>query len=160
MKRDPEDSAEEAELNPAELTALSPGERAAALEERLRRHVARVLRMPWQHIDPAEPLGSYGLGSVEGIQMIASIEDSLGVTLPTTTVFNYPNVTELARHLARVMGFAAAADVVAHRQATAPATHAVEAEGLIEFLNAVDGIPLSDMQQMLEHPPSKKGGEQ
>jgi acyl carrier protein len=149
LKRDLQDSSEEADgLSRSALLALSPGERGAALEERLRRRVARVLQMPWRQIDPSEPLGSYGLGSLKGTQLIASIEDSLGVTLPTTAVFNYPNVTELGRHLGRLMGFAVDA-VVPHSEVIVQATHALEDEGLTEFLDAVERIPISDMQQMI-----------
>jgi len=150
LKRNLQHSAEEADgLSRSELLALSPGERAAALEERLRRRVARVLQMPWRQIDASEPLGSYGLGSLKGIQLIASIEDSLGVTLPTTEVFNYPNITALGRHLCALMGFAVDAGVVKNGEVIVQATHALEDERLAEFLGAVERISISDMQQMI-----------
>ena len=150
LKGDLQNSAEEADgLSRAELLALNPQERGAALADRLRRHVARVLQMPWQQLDPSEPLGSYGLGSLKAIQMIASIEDSLGVTLPTTAAFNYPNVSELGLHLGRLMGFTVDAGLVEHTEVMVPATDTLEDERLIGLLDTVERIPISDMQRMI-----------
>jgi acyl carrier protein len=150
VKQDLQNSAEEADgLSRAELLALRPQERGAALEDRLRRHVARVLQMPWQQLDPSEPLGSYGLGSLNAVQMIASIEDGLGVTLPTTAAFNYPSVSELALHLGRLMEFTVDAGVVEHTEVMIPAAHALEDEGLIGLLDTVERTPISDMQRMV-----------
>jgi polyketide synthase 7 len=150
MTRDLQNSAEEADgLSRAELLALSPEERGAALADRLRRHVARVLQMPWQQLDTSEPLGSYGLGSLKAVQMIAGIEERLGVTLPTTTAFNYPNVIELGRHLGRLMEFAVDAGVVEPTEVMAAATAALEDERLNGFLDAVERIPISDLERMI-----------
>jgi acyl carrier protein len=142
-------------LNRAELFALKPSERGPALQERLRMHVARVLRMPWRQIDPTEPLGSYGLESLQGSQLIADIEDSLGVILPSTTIFDYPSVAELSRFLGRLMDLTGETETVSTNHENGRRKGSVEHHGLAEFLGAVEQVSVSEMQEMI----SKQTGE-
>src|SRR5439155_25296488 len=86
-----------------DLLLLSAADREFALEDHMRRLVANVLQIPARQIDRSEPLGSYGLESLKSNQLIALIEDSLQLTLPPTTIFNYPSVAGLSRHLADLM---------------------------------------------------------
>ncbi len=47
-------------------------------------------------IEPDENLGSYGLGSMQAVDLVGSLEDRYGVTLPPALVFQYPTVGELS----------------------------------------------------------------
>jgi acyl-CoA synthetase (AMP-forming)/AMP-acid ligase II len=88
-----------ARLGRERLVALKPRQRGLALEEHLRRKVARGLRVHWRDIDPRRGLGSYGLESLKGRELIAELEESLELKLSTSTLFNYPSISELSVHL-------------------------------------------------------------
>lgn len=49
-----------------------------------------------KEIEPDENLGSYGLGSMQAVDLVGSLEDRYGVTLPPALVFQYPTVNELS----------------------------------------------------------------
>jgi acyl carrier protein len=78
------------------LLGSTPRERRHALEEHLRREVGRVLGISWLRVDPRQPLGAYGLESVKGAELIARLEDLLGLSLPTTLVYNRPTVADIS----------------------------------------------------------------
>lgn len=52
--------------------------------------------VPAQDIEPEENLGSYGLGSMQAIDLVGSLEDRYGVSLPPALVFQYPTMRELS----------------------------------------------------------------
>jgi hypothetical protein len=93
----------EAPLGRESLIAMSPRQRGLALEKHLRRHVARGLRLHWRQIDPRRGLGTYGLESLRGRELIAELEDSLELKLSSSTLFNYPSIAELSAHLLRLL---------------------------------------------------------
>jgi acyl-CoA synthetase (AMP-forming)/AMP-acid ligase II len=95
-------------VNRKRLAAMSPRLRRIALEEHLCRQIARGLRIGWRQIDPRRGLGSYGLESLKGRELIAQLEDDLGLKLPGSTLFNYPSVSELSAELLRLMRIDAA----------------------------------------------------
>jgi acyl-coenzyme A synthetase/AMP-(fatty) acid ligase/acyl carrier protein len=137
------------ELIREELLALSPGERRFVLEERMRKHVARVLQMHWRHIDPSEPLGSYGLESLKGYQLIAQLEDSLGITIPATTIYNYPSLDGLSRYIAGLLEI----EMDNPRNSSAGAhiapVRAFEDESAAEILRAVENISVSELEEII-----------
>ena len=79
-----------------------PGrERVGALEEHVRALVARVLRQKPARIDLTRPFRALGLDSLLGLELRAQLEGRFHVQVPATLVWNYPNVSALARELAR-----------------------------------------------------------
>lgn len=52
--------------------------------------------VPAQDIEPEENLGSYGLGSMQAVDLVGSLEDRYGVSLSPALVFQYPTVRELS----------------------------------------------------------------
>jgi acyl-CoA synthetase (AMP-forming)/AMP-acid ligase II/acyl carrier protein len=138
-----------------DLLAMSPVDREFALEERMRRRVATVLQMPWRQIDPNEPLGSYGLDSLKGTQLLARLEDDLGLTVPSTAVFNYPSVAELSRHIGGLMGFLAAKDSTPENHDKNHHATAVLDAAIAELLVHTERTPLSEMQRVLVERRSK-----
>jgi acyl-CoA synthetase (AMP-forming)/AMP-acid ligase II/acyl carrier protein len=85
------------------LIAMSSRMRRLALEEHLCRRIAPILRIGWREIDRRRGLGSYGLESVEGVELVARLEDELDLKLPSSTLMNYPSIAELSAELLRLM---------------------------------------------------------
>ncbi|MBU0601485.1 MAG: acyl carrier protein [Gammaproteobacteria bacterium] len=52
--------------------------------------------VPEYEVEPDENLGSYGLGSMQAVDLVGSLEDRFGVALAPTLVFQFPTVRELA----------------------------------------------------------------
>jgi acyl transferase domain-containing protein/NADPH:quinone reductase-like Zn-dependent oxidoreductase/acyl carrier protein len=75
------------------------GERLPLLEAHLQEQVARVLRMATSRVDRGTPLRSLGLDSLMAIELRNRLEDSLGLTLPSTLVWAYPTMAELGPEL-------------------------------------------------------------
>jgi hypothetical protein len=96
-------SGDEDGVNREALVAMSPRLRRLALEEHLCRQIARGLGIGWRQIDPRRGLGSYGLESLKGRELIAKLEDDLDLKLPGSTLFNHPSVAELSAELLRLM---------------------------------------------------------
>jgi acyl-CoA synthetase (AMP-forming)/AMP-acid ligase II len=90
-------------VNRESLIAMSPRVRRLALEEHLCRRIAPGLGIGWREIDRRRGLGSYGLESVEGVDLIARLEDELELTLPSSTLLNYPSIAELSAELLRLL---------------------------------------------------------
>lgn len=51
------------------------------------------------NIDPDASFSSFGLDSLLMVEMIAKLEDELGITLEPELAFNYPTVRSLARFI-------------------------------------------------------------
>jgi acyl carrier protein len=52
--------------------------------------------VPAHDIEPEENLGSYGLGSMQAVDLVGSLEDRYRVSLSPALVFQYPTVGELS----------------------------------------------------------------
>ncbi|GCE01097.1 type I polyketide synthase [Embleya hyalina] len=81
-----------------QLRRLNPADRERLLVDRVREQVALVLG----HADPADvrvdrAFRDLGFDSVTAVELRARLNAALGVRLPSTVVFDYPNVTALAR---------------------------------------------------------------
>lgn len=75
------------------------GDRLPLLQAHLQEQVARVLRMATSRVDRRTPLRSLGLDSLMAIELRNRLEDSLGLTLPSTLVWAYPTLAELGPEL-------------------------------------------------------------
>ncbi|MCX7293772.1 beta-ketoacyl synthase N-terminal-like domain-containing protein, partial [Janthinobacterium sp.] len=62
--------------------------------------IAAVLRIAAVNIDPAEPFSHYGLDSILGVGLVRLVNQRLGTSLNTTSIFDYRCVHELAAHIA------------------------------------------------------------
>ena len=71
-----------------------------ALARHLADQAAAVLRMQAAHIPLTKPLRAIGLDSLMGLELRNRLEISLGLTLPTSVIWNYPTIAELTTHLA------------------------------------------------------------
>ncbi|MBO0859129.1 MAG: SDR family NAD(P)-dependent oxidoreductase, partial [Chloracidobacterium sp.] len=61
--------------------------------------VSAALTMDKAEIDPERQFSEYGVDSIIGVDLINSINDSLGITLRTTALFDYGSVKEMARYI-------------------------------------------------------------
>jgi polyketide synthase PksN len=75
---------------------------ATPLKERavqhLRRMLARVFKLPVEHIEAEVPLDQYGIDSIVAMQLTAELEQSLGA-LSKTLFFEYQTLDALVTHL-------------------------------------------------------------
>ena len=84
-----------------ELIAVESGkQRRALFETYLREQVAQVLHLAPARIALDKPLQTLGLDSLMSIELRNRFEDGLGITLPTSLIWNYPTVHALATVLA------------------------------------------------------------
>ncbi len=85
----------------ARLKRAAPGESRNLLVAHIGAEVAQVLG-----IDPARPIDAHrglfelGMDSLMSIELKGRLETSVGQSLPSTLVFNYPTVNDLANYLA------------------------------------------------------------
>ncbi|MCI0725428.1 MAG: AMP-binding protein [Chloroflexi bacterium] len=62
--------------------------------------LSQRLKVPIAELDPQEPFTRYGLDSAESVSVIGELETWLGLSLPPTLAWDYPNPRVLARYLA------------------------------------------------------------
>jgi phthiocerol/phenolphthiocerol synthesis type-I polyketide synthase C len=81
------------------LAARSARERQALLETHLRERVAQVLRLSAERVTLAQPFKALGMDSLMTLELRNRLEADLGIPLSASTIWNYPTVAALARHL-------------------------------------------------------------
>jgi acyl carrier protein len=83
-----------------QLAEARPDSRQDLLVRHIQREVARVLA-----IDPAQPIESdrglfeMGMDSLMAVELKGRLEAAVGQALPTTLIFNYPTIADLAQYL-------------------------------------------------------------
>lgn len=86
-------------IREALASAQSDSSRATILEAHLQEQLGNVLRCAPERIDRDRTLGTMGLDSLMALEFVRRLNAGLGVALPTTSVFNYPTIRLLARHI-------------------------------------------------------------
>ncbi|MFP2900867.1 beta-ketoacyl synthase N-terminal-like domain-containing protein, partial [Corallococcus sp. 4LFB] len=77
------------------MAAQPPVDLGRAVEGEIVRLVAEILGMPEDRIDREQQFAEYGINSIMGIGLVNSLNRTLGLSLRTTTLFDYPNVFRL-----------------------------------------------------------------
>jgi myxalamid-type polyketide synthase MxaE and MxaD len=83
-----------------QLAEARPDNRQDLLVSHIQREVARVLA-----IDPAQPIEAdrglfeMGMDSLMAVELKGRLEAAVGQALPTTLIFNYPTIADLAQYL-------------------------------------------------------------
>ncbi|XHF30327.1 SDR family NAD(P)-dependent oxidoreductase [Corallococcus exercitus] len=77
------------------VAAQPPVDLGRAVEGEIVRLVAEILGMPEDRIDREQQFAEYGINSIMGIGLVNSLNRTLGLSLRTTTLFDYPNVFRL-----------------------------------------------------------------
>lgn len=73
------------------------------LKNHLREQLSEILRLDLSLIDLLKPLSDFGLNSVMAVELKVRLENTLGIALSATLVWNYPTIAELARYLAEML---------------------------------------------------------
>jgi myxalamid-type polyketide synthase MxaE and MxaD len=85
--------------------ALDSGaERRTMLEAQLQHLLATVLKLEVAAVDVEKPMGTLGLDSLMGFEFKNLCEQTFGLSLSATMVWNYPTISALVGHLADKLG--------------------------------------------------------
>lgn len=85
----------------ARIRAATSGRRSEVVLDGVRAIAGRVLGAGnGDAIDPAAPLTELGLDSLMAVEMRNRLASALGMTLPSTLLFNYPSVDALTAYIA------------------------------------------------------------
>ncbi|MFC4330726.1 phosphopantetheine-binding protein [Streptomyces andamanensis] len=98
-------------------TGEQDGPAAAAVLAELRAHLARILHCDPHEIDAREAFPLLGLDSILGAQFVAAVNSAYGLRERPVTLYDHPDLTAMAEHIAVVR---APAPGAAARAATAP----------------------------------------
>ena len=104
------------------LPAAMPGRSAASrtVESWLIGRLAEQLGLAAEAIDPGQAFERFGLGSRQLVELAGDLAQRFDVNLPPTLLYDYPTVTEVARHLGGAVGPAPAAGDVPPADAREP----------------------------------------
>ena len=84
------------------LEQAPPNKRRALLEAHIREQAIKVLGLsPTFKLDPNQGLATFGMDSLMTIELKNRLQVSVGRTLPSTLVFDYPTVVALADYIER-----------------------------------------------------------
>ena len=108
LMREPEhaDAPGDQGMRDAILAAPGPA-RQELIEAHLCREVARVVRLAPDQVSAQTHFKALGFDSLMAMELRNTLETILGLTLPATLIWTYPNVGDLAAHLATRLGPAA-----------------------------------------------------
>ena len=73
---------------------------SAMIQEWLVQTLAKDLGFEVEEIDTTRPFAEYGLDSIAAVTMAGDLEDWLGLELPPTLLWDYPEIETLAQYLA------------------------------------------------------------
>jgi len=93
-------------LNPirAELRTASPEERFRILCDRLREHVASVMKLAPAKVDLDQPLLTMGIDSLMAVELKSRVEREIGIAIPLLQLIKGPSLSELAHSLLNSLG--------------------------------------------------------
>ena len=94
------DSPRETTVDLAAIAALPPTERRAAVNEAVRGRIATLLHFDdVSDISPQARFTDLGVDSLTAVELKNALESTFGTPLPTSVVFDYPTVANLAEYL-------------------------------------------------------------
>lgn len=126
------------------------------------RWVAEEFRQPAGSVTPTDRFSEYGMDSVTAVKLMNALEGRLGVDLPTTLVWDYPTIAELATYLAglaapsprKPVAAAAAPAVVASGERCAIAADKGEtAQDELKMLARLDDFSEEELRALLKQFP-------
>jgi len=77
----------------------NPEQHRQDVEDIVLENLSQVLNIEPAHLSLSEPFSDFGLDSMANIDLVVKLNDTFGITLPTTTLFDYACVNDLTRHL-------------------------------------------------------------
>ncbi|HEX8434011.1 SDR family NAD(P)-dependent oxidoreductase, partial [Archangium sp.] len=80
--------------------AATPSARREALQALVQETVSRTLGLePGRTLEPERGFAELGMDSIMAVELKGRLQEALGVTLPATLAFNFPNLQALTEHL-------------------------------------------------------------
>jgi acyl carrier protein len=74
------------------------------IENRVIDNIVNILEMDIKDINIEKQFSEYGVDSISGVQLIKKINETFGITLKTTDLFDYANVKDLSAFINREHG--------------------------------------------------------
>jgi acyl transferase domain-containing protein/acyl carrier protein/SAM-dependent methyltransferase len=110
--------------------------RAAILDQ-----LAATLKLESARIDPDGAFADHGVDSINSVRIVRGLNESLGIQLPTTCLFDHSSVNRLMRHI--VKHHAASITVAAHAsEAVVQADTGAPLTPMIPVATVVPGTPI------------------
>jgi acyl carrier protein len=116
-----------------------------ALENNIRNHVSQALKIDPSKIEKDRSFADYGVDSILAVNLVNDIADAVDMPLTTTVIFDYNNVSKLARHLHESSGEVkpAVADRSETEKESTNTLKRSSKEGLLgEVVRALDSLAL------------------
>jgi epothilone polyketide synthase D len=144
-------------FEPSRLTAAATkgaGVSVATTLPALRLHVqqtlAQILKMPAGELpDPTQGFADLGIDSLMAVDLKNRLARDLGVALPATLAFDYPDVERIARHLLTRLAPTASAQPAPAATPATPVTPALGAAEIGELSEAeVEALLLKKLEQL------------
>jgi len=147
----------------AELQALAPARRDAAMRDFVRDTAGKVLGLSPQRIDDGAPLNSLGLDSLMAVELRNQLSTGMGAArrLPATLVYDYPTVRDISAFLLaeylpqepmqeRVQDASAGGNDLDGLLASLPEVQPGSASTLDSMLDNLEGMSNDDVERLLQ----------
>jgi acyl carrier protein len=86
-----------------ELSKLDQSELLIAVTDHLKHEISKILRIEAQKIDVKKSLFEMGMDSLMGVELVASLEASLGIHLPILALTEGPTISKLAERVSEML---------------------------------------------------------
>ena len=136
-------------LNREELATLGPRDRRRVLEDYLRGELGLVLGIPVGGIPSGQTLGSLGLDSMRGTELVARLREGLGLEFANTVVWNYPTIADIASHVAHRMGIDLESNIPATDNGREAVPLAPDDAAVAELLGEANRLAVEDLRELL-----------
>ena len=73
-----------------------------SLQAHITRFICNELQVDPDDVDLDINLGAYGVGSLAGTKLIGSLEETFGLRLSPTMIFEYPSISQLSLAIERI----------------------------------------------------------
>jgi acyl carrier protein len=114
------------------------------IENRIREHLAQILRMPVTRLDSRQAFKTLGLDSLTALELRNELELDTGLKLAAAMIFNYPTIASLASELAAQLG----TPPIGAASPQAPADRSGDDE-ISALLSVLQGLPEEDALRLL-----------
>ena len=132
-------------------------ERHSILESQVRSELAQVLGLRESRIDPSKAFKSLGLGSLTALEFRNRLQASLGLSLPVTLAWNYPNINDLVDHLASRLSSSPETLADTGQYGTEPASATQEHDAdLMKLLDELESLSEEEAKRLLVEEPGEK----
>ncbi|AFX99665.1 ptzC [Candidatus Endolissoclinum faulkneri L2] len=95
---------EEKVVRSSNLSQVKAGEVHSSIENKLIASVAEALHLDPNEIDLSASFADYGADSIISVELVRKINESFGIELKTTALFNFATVRDLARYITLEFG--------------------------------------------------------